>query len=668
MRIRELQIRVGVDSRGVSSGVNDIIGNLRNMQNRVNRMGSMFGDLFSGNFRANMQRNLGALSEISQGIGNIGMMSMGAGAGIFGGMVMAAKTGLDASTEFSKSLAGIKSAVNGSAQDLTTLKNAALDLNTAFTTGLTPAEQAEAITELGKAGFTTSQILGGALKGTLAMAAAEGMAVGEAATIANSSMNQFGLTAAKIPMIADTLASGAAASTASIKSLGDALNMVGLVAGGLTNQSLEQTVGVLAAFDQAGMKGSDAGTSLKTMLLNLNPKSAEAEQVMKKLNISFTTANGKFKTLSQIAQELKVKMAGLSDAQRTAAMQTLFGTDAIRASAQLYKMGGAGVDEWTEKVSKAGEASRMMKDQLTGWAGSIKRLKALGSAVTIKFGDKLADKLNPMIERFMGQIDEMVTSGKMDKLAEDAAVMVESVVSVMGALGDSLSEVVDWYSSLTDAEKKNITRMIADSPKVLVFGGAFLKVGSFIAECIISIGLLQLTFPGLIAGFWAVTLPIIAVAGWLAIVIDGFKTVAILFDEYKKQQANEKNMQRMEKQLKGDNIRKNEEAKIRTKEAQKAEDERNGILSWDTLKRFYTGGYKGTTTGRNIGQYGNIPDSGVKSSMSSIPSISEIPRLTRPKIMPQTQKLEINGIFKVINGNLTPYVSDVAQTVVNMNR
>lgn len=654
MRIRELQIRVGVDSRGVSSGVNDIIGNLRNMQNRVNRMGSMFGDLFSGNFRANMQRNLGALSEISQGIGNIGMMSMGAGAGIFGGMVMAAKTGLDASTEFSKSLAGIKSAVNGSAQDLTTLKNAALDLNTAFTTGLTPAEQAEAITELGKAGFITSQILGGALKGTLAMAAAEGMAVGEAATIANSSMNQFGLTAAKIPMIADTLASGAAASTASIKSLGDALNMVGLVAGGLTNQSLSQTVGVLAAFDQAGMKGSDAGTSLKTMLLNLNPKSAEAEQVMKKLNISFTTANGKFKILSQIAQELKVKMAGLSDAQRTAAMQTLFGTDAIRASAQLYKMGGAGVDEWTEKVSKAGEASRMMKDQLTGWAGSIKRLKALGSAVTIKFGDKLADKLNPMIDKFMKQIDEMVASGKMDKLAEDAAVMVSAVVEVLGKMGTQITQVIDWYSKLSDEEKDNITSMIASAPKYLIVGGAIAKIGSEIANLLIAFSLLRLTAPATAAALMGILGPAGAILGTvIAAGTVGWFLGNKIVDLMNTQDA--------------------------------LNDAANNLTAKTGLTAKYGKGY-GTGTGkvgtvhqwnRTLGRFEVVPankanknltQTGVKASMSSLPSISELPRLTLPKTMPQTQKLEINGTFKVINGNLTPYVSDVAQTVVNMNR
>ena len=138
-------------------------------------------------------------------------------------------------------------------------------------------------------------------------------------------MNQFKLTAEDIPRIADIMASGAAASTASITSLGESLKMGGLNAS-MTGQKLEDTVAVLAAFDQAGLKGSDAGTSLKTMLMRLQPQTDEQAKMMEALNIQFTTSEGKFKSLKEIAGDLQQKTKHLSDAQRAQAFQVMFGT------------------------------------------------------------------------------------------------------------------------------------------------------------------------------------------------------------------------------------------------------------------------------------------------------------------------------------------------------
>ncbi len=94
-------------------------------------------------------------------------------------------------------------------------------------------------------------------------------------------------------VVSAALAGGANASTASVESLGHALSQVGpgAVNAGL---NLNDTVGALAAFDNAGIKGSDAGTSLKTMLSRLVPQTAKAATAMKDANLDFTDANGNF--------------------------------------------------------------------------------------------------------------------------------------------------------------------------------------------------------------------------------------------------------------------------------------------------------------------------------------------------------------------------------------
>lgn len=458
-KMAKLDIKIGVNSDGVKSGMGRVIANI-----------------------AEAQAQLKKRTASSQMLGGLGMGMMGVGAAGLGAMGAIATIGAKASIDFSKSMANIKSAINGSDEDLRKLKTAAMDVGNAFNTGLNPQQQAEAIVELGKAGFTTSQILSGALKGTLMMAAAEGMAVGDAATIAVSSMNQFKLSAADIPKIGDTLASGAAASTASIKSLGDALSMVGAVAGGATNQSLQDTVAVLAAFDNAGVKGSDAGTSLKTMLLRLVPTTKEAKVTMDSLGISFTNSDGSFKKMSEIAGILQTKMAGLTDAQRTVAMQTMFGTDAIRAANILYSLGSTGVEKWTANVSKSGEAARMVKDKLSGAAGMIQKLTAVWDTLKTKFGDKLMDRLIPIFDALGKRIATMAENGQLDKMATNFATGFGAIIDIGGKFIQMLSNIFAWYGSLSAGGQQFVSNLLLWTPAIITAVGGLITLGVKVLE------------------------------------------------------------------------------------------------------------------------------------------------------------------------------------------
>jgi TP901 family phage tail tape measure protein len=533
--LRDLLIRIGVDTTNLREG-------MRSTSDIIRRA----------------RREMSEISPVTDIMGKAGMGMMAVGAAGFGAMAAAAAAGAKASIEFSKSMASVKSAINGSDDDLAKLKNAALDLSMAFKTGLSPAQQAEAITELGKAGFTTSQILGGALKGTLSMAAAEGMNVGDAATIAVSSMNQFKKSANDIPQIADTLASGAAASTASIKSLGDALSMVGAVAGGATNQSLQDTVAVLAAFDNAGVKGSDAGTSLKTMLLRLVPTTESAATTMKSLGISFVNSDGSFKKMAEIAGILQTKMSGLTDAQRTVALQTMFGTDAIRAANIMYGLGQKGVEEWTAKVSKQGEAARMMRDKLSGAAGAIQKISAVWDAMKIKFGDKLMEKILPVFEKLGKTIERMAADGSLDKMATNFATGFEGMMEIAGNFITTLAKVFEWYGKLDEGQQKTVSNMLIWGPMFLMIAGGALTGTVKVLELVNLLRTLGITIPAISAlwtSLWAfitagastaiaALIPIlgwvVAIGGAIAIAVDGIKTLMVLREENRKQEANNK--------------------------------------------------------------------------------------------------------------------------------
>ncbi|MDV3197460.1 MAG: phage tail tape measure protein, partial [Sweet potato little leaf phytoplasma] len=141
-------------------------------------------------------------------------------------------------------------------------------------------------------------------------------------------MTQFKLSGEDIPHIADLLAAGAGKAQGSVHDMGEALNQAGLVAS-QTGLSIEETTGGLAAFASAGLTGSDAGTSFKTMLAAMTPNSKEAAKAMEELGLSAFDANGEFIGLSEYAGVLQSSLSKMTDEQRIATMETIFGSDAI---------------------------------------------------------------------------------------------------------------------------------------------------------------------------------------------------------------------------------------------------------------------------------------------------------------------------------------------------
>lgn len=197
------------------------------------------------------------------------------------------------------------------------------------------------------------RIFSPAAGGALNLAASDGMAVGDAAELMATTLMQFNLTGAESTQVADALAAGAGKAVGSAHDLGLALNQAGMVSHSF-GISMQETTGTLAAFAKSGMIGSDAGTSLKTMLINLANPSTKAANTMKELGINAYDAQGNFIGLSGLAGQLRDKMSGLSQEQRNQALATIFGSDAIRAANVLYEQGAEGIDDWTKRSPTPG--------------------------------------------------------------------------------------------------------------------------------------------------------------------------------------------------------------------------------------------------------------------------------------------------------------------------
>lgn len=362
-----------------------------------------------GQYVANMKRAGESTKSFAQGLdkqaatGKLDAIADRAGiAGIaLGG---AAAYAVSKFAEFDKQMSAVKAATHASGAEMDKLRQAALKAGA--DTQYSATEAAAGIEELAKAGVSTADILGGGLKGALDLAAAGQMDVGAAAETAASALTQFKLQGKDVPHVADLLSAAAGKAQGSVADMGAALNQSGLIAA-QTGLSIEDTTGTLAAFANAGLIGSDAGTSFKTMLQALQAPSGKTKELMDELGVSAYDAQGNFIGITALAGQLKSQLGKLTPELRANALAQIFGSDATRAASILYEQGAEGIGKWISKTNDAGFAAETAAIKTDNLAGDIERLKGSIDTLLISGGGGangglrvIAQALESMVDQF----------------------------------------------------------------------------------------------------------------------------------------------------------------------------------------------------------------------------------------------------------------------------
>lgn len=314
-----------------------------------------------------------SLSEVGATAGKIGLAAAaGLGAVVY------------ASANFDKGMSAVQAATHETTQNMDLLREAALQAGA--DTAFSATEAAAGVENLAKAGVSTADILGGGLAGALDLAAAGSTDVAFAAETAATAMTQFGLSGDQVPHIADLLAAAAGKAQGEVSDMAMALKQSGLVANQM-GLSLEESTGALASFASAGLLGSDAGTSFKTMLMRLLPQSKEAGDAMESIGFSAFNANGEMKSLTDIAGGLRQGLSKMTDEQRQATLATIFGQDAIRAATVLYEQGADGIEKWINKVDDQGYAAETAALKLDNLKGDVEEFTGSLETFLINSGD-----------------------------------------------------------------------------------------------------------------------------------------------------------------------------------------------------------------------------------------------------------------------------------------
>ncbi len=387
------------------------------------RAGGAYVEIFAkdGAFQQAMTRVQNRLKATAAAMRQVGSNMM------IGGAAMAAPllAAVNGARRFEDALLDAKASAGLTAAEIERVQQKALALSKAGVGG--PGEIAEAFTALVKAGMPLEAALDGAAEAVVKFATNAGLDTTRAAEIATDAMNVFGESTTNAT---DILKAAADSSSTNVDQMTQAFSQSSAVAG-KAGQSMATLSAALAIMASQGIKGSDAGTSLKTMIQRLTTGSDDAGKALAEIGLgiaSFRDARGNMLPLAQTMDILNAKLATLDPIARDNVMMRIFGTDAIRAANILTSAGSAGFAAMADQMGKSMTNADAFDERMSGITGAIRRLNGALERMSVAVSGGLGGVI-ASIEKGLTAFFNVVSS-----LAERFPILTQSVATAAGFL------------------------------------------------------------------------------------------------------------------------------------------------------------------------------------------------------------------------------------------
>jgi TP901 family phage tail tape measure protein len=397
-------------------------------------------------------------------------LSMKVTAPLIGLGAAAVKVGSDFETGMSE--VGAISGATG--DDLIKLQEKAKEMGA--TTKFSATEASEGLKYMAMAGWDTSQMLDG-LDGVMMLAAASGEDLGLVSDIVTDALTAFGMEAKEASGFADLLASASSNSNTNVALLGESFKYVAPLFGAL-GYSAEDAALALGLMANAGIKGSQAGTSLKTAIANLANPTDKMATAMGQLGLSITDANGEMLPFKDIMDELRIKFADLSEEQQAQYAATIFGKEAMAGMLSIINASEEDYEKLTEATRNytgtAKEMADVMQDNLQG---EIILLKSALEGVGIQIFEILVPHLQKLVEILQKAVDwfanlSPATQETIVKLAALAAAL-GPLLLIGGKLVGGIGAAISAFSTISGAIAVATTGAAAATPAVGALATAF---------------------------------------------------------------------------------------------------------------------------------------------------------------------------------------------------
>ena len=331
--------------------------------------------------------------------------------------------------DFEAQMSRVQAIAGATGDELEQLTQQAMDLGAE--TSFSASEVAEGMENLASAGFTTSEIME-AMPGLLDLAASSGADLATSSEIAASAIRGFGLEANTAGHVADVFAEAAARTNAQTEDMGEAMKYVAPVAKtvGLT---MEETAAAIGIMSDAGIKGSQAGTTLRGGLTRIVKPTKQVAEAMETLGVEFYDSNGKMKSLTEIIQTLQEHTAGLTDEVKNQALAQIFGTEALSGMLALVDRGSDELKNMTKSFEKCdGSAEEMADTMLDNTSGALESLSGSFETAGIAIQKALSPEIKKLAKWIQGLVDNF------SDLSDEEQLNIIKTVALVAAIGPAI--------------------------------------------------------------------------------------------------------------------------------------------------------------------------------------------------------------------------------------
>ncbi len=428
----------------------------------------------------------GRMADISSKINNVGntaFKTFGAGAAaVSTGLGAGLKYVIDQGSAYEAQMSKVEAILGATPEQMEALskKAAQLGRDTAFSS----TEAGQAYEYMAMAGWNTEQMLSG-VSGIMDLAAASGEDLASTSDIVTDALTAFGLKAEDSTHFADVLAAASTSANTNVAMMGETFKYAAPLAGAL-NFSIEDTAEAIGLMANSGIKGTQAGTTLRYIMTSLVKPTKESSTALKALKVSAVDSSGKMKPLNKIISELRKGFMNLSESEKTEYATMIAGREAVSGFLALMNAAPEDIDKVSNAIANAdGKAKEMAETMLDNLTGSIELFKSsLRSLAVDHIYSDAQDKLKNYVMNAKELIDELSAAyeeagwgGIGDKLFDFAGDGIKAagkeLPEMLESGGDTLASIFSRAEGLLSGNSEGINEIISSGGEALRngFGG-----------------------------------------------------------------------------------------------------------------------------------------------------------------------------------------------------
>lgn len=351
------------------------------------------------------------------------------------GAVAAGTAAINAGRSFEAGMSEVKAISGASRKDLEALTNKAKEMGA--TTKFSATQASEGLKYMAMAGWNSQQMIAG-LPGVMNLAAASGENLGTVSDIVTDALTAMGLKASDSAHFADVLATSASSSNTNVAMMGETFKYAAPVAGslGYNIEDLAQAIGLMG---NAGIKSSQAGTALRSILTRLASPPKDCAEAMEKYGISIKNSDGKMKSLMEVMENMRDSLQGLPEDEQAAAASALGGQEAMSGLLAIVNASESDFNKLSKAIDNASGAAQdqadIMNDNLQG---ALYELGSAAESAGIELYDNIKNPAKKAVRAAATEIRSLSTTIKHDGIK---AIVPEETITTVKNLGDAAKSV-----------------------------------------------------------------------------------------------------------------------------------------------------------------------------------------------------------------------------------